>query len=243
MKKIGIIIPWFGEFRIDFNFWVKSIEFNPTVDFLLFTDQQIEIPIPNNLKVFKTSLREIEELARKTVWEGCVISKPYKLCDYKVAYGEIFHEYLMDYDFWGHCDMDMYFGNIRKFITEEILNKYDRIGNNGPFTLYKNRPDINAIYHKVDDIKIVFSDQQPFGFDEWGLNQNGASPYWMKNFPERLWNGVVYDNLVPYHYSFVSYSLKSNEQDEVQLPYRIKRISIQRQTVGIRNSEWGCVQH
>lgn len=30
---------------------------------------------------------------------GCIISKPYKMCDYKVAYGEMFQEYIKDYDF------------------------------------------------------------------------------------------------------------------------------------------------
>lgn len=42
MKKIVFIAPWFGKFREDFYFWLKSAELNTTVDFLIFTDQEIK---------------------------------------------------------------------------------------------------------------------------------------------------------------------------------------------------------
>ena len=80
-------------------------------------------------------------------------------------------------------------------------------------TLYRNTKEVNEIYRKVDDIQKIFSDQRPFGFDEWGLSQNGTSPYWMKNLPGRMWNDNIYDNLVPYHYSFVSPTLKNSGHD------------------------------
>jgi hypothetical protein len=35
------------------------------------------------------------------------IRNPYKICDWKPFYGHIFREYLVAYDFWGHCDMDI----------------------------------------------------------------------------------------------------------------------------------------
>ena len=44
MKRIAFVIPWFGNFRNDFPFWMKSVEFNPTIDFLFFTDQAIPAP-------------------------------------------------------------------------------------------------------------------------------------------------------------------------------------------------------
>lgn len=43
MKKIVFIVPWFGKLREDFYFWLKSVEMNPTIDFLIFTDQHIHI--------------------------------------------------------------------------------------------------------------------------------------------------------------------------------------------------------
>lgn len=64
MKKIVFIIPWFGPFRKDFSFWLKSVEHNPSVDFLMPTDQTIVAP-PKNLRVIKTNLAFVENLAKK----------------------------------------------------------------------------------------------------------------------------------------------------------------------------------
>ena len=146
----------------------------------------------------------VENLAKKNVWGGCIISKPYKMCDYKVAYGEMFQEYIKDYDFWGHCDADLIFGDIRKFVTDDILNKYDRLGVDGFFSLFRNTIEINAIYRKVDDITKIFTEQKPFGFDEWGLCHNGTAHYWMNNLKDKVWLDKVFDNLAPYHYGFFS---------------------------------------
>ena len=51
---------------------------------------------------------------------------PYKLCDYKPAYGEIFAPELSGYDFWGYGDMDLVFGDLRAYFTEDKLRKYDK---------------------------------------------------------------------------------------------------------------------
>lgn len=207
MKKIIFIVPWFGPFRKDFYFWLKSAEYNPTVDFLLPTDQDINMP-PDNVKVIKTNLSYVENLAKTFVWEGCVISKPYKMCDYKVAYGEMFQDYIKEYDFWGHCDMDMIFGDIRHFVTEDLLEKYDRLGVDGFFSLFRNTEEVNTIYKRVGDITKIFTDQQPFGFDEWGVNRCGTATYWIEHLGDRVWQEKVFDNLAPYHYAFFSGTIR-----------------------------------
>ena len=212
MKKIALVVPWFGPFRIDYGFWSMSVKYNPSVDFILFTDQEINAP-SNNVKIIETNLAFIEKLAKDNIWGDCIISKPYKLCDYKPAYGDLFHDYLKGYDFWGHCDIDLVFGDIRKFITDDILEKYDRIGVDGPFTLYRNTHSINALYRKIGDYKRIFVDQQAWGFDEWGRNSTGTSPYWIKNLGDRLWCEKVFDNLAPYHYSFVSGAVRNSTLD------------------------------
>lgn len=104
------------------------------------------------------------------------MNSPYKLCDFKPAYGEIFQQEIKEYDFWGHCDCDLVFGNIRKFITDDILDKYDRIGNCGHFILYRNNKKVNEYYRTQNhvDFKIIFSDPKSYSFDEWP----GISKYW-----------------------------------------------------------------
>ena len=44
MNKIALIIAYFGKFRADNAFWIKSIQKNKDIDVLLFTDQEIPPP-------------------------------------------------------------------------------------------------------------------------------------------------------------------------------------------------------
>ena len=61
MQKICFIIAYFGKFRADFAFWLKSVEHNPDVDFLLFTDQTL-IKVPKNVTVVKTAKLDFTEM-------------------------------------------------------------------------------------------------------------------------------------------------------------------------------------
>ena len=54
MKKIIIIIPYFGEFPNYFDLWMKSVKYNSDIDFLLITDNDITDK-PNNIKIINIS--------------------------------------------------------------------------------------------------------------------------------------------------------------------------------------------
>ncbi len=218
MLKICFIVPYFGKFRNDFAFWLKSVEYNNTIDFYIFTDQETN-SIPSNVKIFNTTLSFIEELAQKNICKDCKIEHPYKLCDYKTAYGELFKDYIKEYDFWGHCDMDLVFGNIRHFITDEVLNSYDRIGLEGFFTLYRNTPEINKHYWNLgyEFIHNAFTDAGIYGLDEWGPGGNGGgtSNWWLTHKLDRLWFELIFDSLEPYHYHFVTKRALENAEKGV----------------------------
>lgn len=176
MKRIALIIPYFGNFKNYFPLFLVSCKNNPSVDWIVFTDDRAEYPYPQNVKVIYTTFEKIEERIQKHFDFHVLLDKPYKLCDYRPAYGEIFSNELRGYDFWGYCDIDLIFGNIRKFLDEEILEKFSKIFTRGHFSLYKNEPDINSFYRNVDDsfLRKVFTSERPFNFDEWG----GISRYW-----------------------------------------------------------------
>ena len=99
----------------------------------------------------------------------------------KPAYGAIFEDYLIGVDFWGHCDLDIVFGDIRSFITDEMLEEYDVITAKkeflaGHFTLYNNRTTCR-MYEHSKDYRRVFQRQELFSFDEcnflWWYLLNG----------------------------------------------------------------------
>ena len=90
---------------------------------------------------------------------------------FKPAFGVFFEELLAGYDFWGHCDLDMIFGNLRKFLREDILAAHDKVLCRGHLTLYRNTPEINRHFMRdspgVRSYREVFQAGKPYQFDEW----------------------------------------------------------------------------
>lgn len=126
-----------------FEVWKRSCEKNAEFDFLVFTDQEINCT-GKNMHIHHCRLQDIKKLAESKLNIGKIaLDSAYKLCDYKPMYGLIFSDYLRKYDFWGMCDMDMVFGNLRKYITDDILAKYEKIYQLGHLTLYRNNDAVN----------------------------------------------------------------------------------------------------
>lgn len=173
MKTICYFVPYFGKLPSNIPLWLLSCKMNSTIDWFILTDDRTQYNFPDNVKVKYCSYEDVKKRIADHFDFPIVISKPWKLCDFRPAFGEIFKEELEGYDFWGHCDMDMLFGNIREFITQDLLEKYDKIGFQGHSTLYKNTPEVNSRYRTVIEgllsYKEVFSNGKGYCFDEDGI--------------------------------------------------------------------------
>lgn len=175
MKSIAYLVPYFGKLPTNMPLWLLSCGANPTVDWILITDDKTDYNYPENVKVNYCSFDELKKRIQSNFDIDVEISTPWTLALFKPAYGEIFAEELKGYDFWGHCDVDLVWGNIRKFITDDILDKYDKIGFQGHSLLYRNTPEVNARYKtKVDGAifyEDVFSGKIKYSFDENGMDE------------------------------------------------------------------------
>ena len=235
MKKIAFILPYFGKFNNYFNLFLKSCEYNKDVDWIILTDDEGKYDYPENVKVYYMQFDEIKKIIRSKFDFDVKIETPYKLCDYRPAYGYIFEDYLKKYDFWGHCDCDVIFGKIRDFVTDELLNDYDKLFCLGHLSLYKNSDAVNKGFtselrgHRryID----VYSSNVSFTFDEDFLPDNINDVFeandfkiykddWSANFSNRHedFRLVRYDKLS-------GNFLKENKNDSifVYVDGRIKR--------------------
>lgn len=171
MKKIALIIPYFGKFPNYFPLFLNSCRHNPTIDWLLVTDIADHYDYPDNVQVIPMTFGELQKQFQRFFDFEISLETPYKLCDYKPAYGHLFQELLNGYDFWGHCDMDLLFGDLRSFFSEHSLEQYDKIGHLGHLTLYRNCERVNTAYMASLDGKCryreVLSEPRIFVFDEW----------------------------------------------------------------------------
>ena len=73
-------------------------------------------------------------------------------------------------DFLLYTDCNMIFGNIRKFVTENILEQYQKIFSRGHLSLYRNNEFSNKFYktQSIINYKEVYCSEKSFHFDEWG---------------------------------------------------------------------------
>ena len=170
MSKVIFIVPYFGRFPNYFQLVLNSMEFNKEFNWLIFTDNNESYNLPKNVKIVKTTFDGIKKQIQKKFDFKISLERPYKFCDFKPAYGYIFEEYLKEYDYWGYCDIDVIFGDLSKFITEDILNKYEKIFTLGHMTLYKNTYKNNKRFMEKYNGKVLYrrylSSNENFAFDE-----------------------------------------------------------------------------
>lgn len=195
MKSIVIIGCYFGTLRKDTAMFLRSIQANPTIDWLFFSDCDWG-KVPDNVKIVNMSFEKLKELVQSHFDFQISLEAPYKLCDFKPAYGDIFKDYAEKYDFWGHCDFDMIFGNLRKFFNEDKLEKYDRIYYQGHLSIYRNIEKICKLYQSDKGpqyYKDVFTTSISCVFDE----VDGMYPIFVKeNVP--IYSEVQCIDVYPY---------------------------------------------
>lgn len=172
LTSLAVLTCWYGNYPWYFPYYVHSCSFNPTIDFYITTDNLDEIPNkPDNLIIIHKTLEAIKKMASQKLKFDVSLDYPFKLNDFKPAYGFLFPEIFQGYDYWGQSDLDLIYGNIRGFLTEEMLNSYDYLSmrhdyTTGCFSLYRNSEKMNTFFMKSKDYKSVFSDYESCCFDE-----------------------------------------------------------------------------
>lgn len=162
--------------RYPLLFWQAAGELSPVCGklsaqcyhrFLLFTDDT-PTHLPENMHLHPTTFAALQRRVAGCFDFAITLHTPYKLCDYKPAYGEIFAPELSGYDFWGYGDMDLIFGDLRAYFTEDKLRKYDKFYAFGHLSLYRNTPENNAVYRQPVgmDYRKAFTTREIAVFDE-----------------------------------------------------------------------------
>lgn len=171
-KTIALIIPYFGKLPWYFDYFIHSCKYNLSVHFIIITDDDsYDQKVPDNIFIIHKTFEEVKKIFFEKLQMPVAFDDAYKLCDFKPAYGYIFSDLVQGYDFWGYGDIDIIFGNIRNFITDDILNEYDVITLRhdfliGYFSLFRNIDKVNGLFAHSKDYKKVFTSPVHYCFDE-----------------------------------------------------------------------------
>ena len=170
--KVLIILPYFGETPAWLDYFLKSCSYNPGINWLLYSNIKLERRPYRNILIENASIEDFNRLASSKLGISIRISHPYKICDFRPAFGVIFKDYIKNYGFWGYCDLDLIFGKISDFINRDHLKIYDVITSkpnyiSGHFTLYRNCSFTQSLYKKIWNIyRILRQDNRHYAIDE-----------------------------------------------------------------------------
>lgn len=172
MRKC-IIIPYYGDWPSYLNLFLEGCKVNAEVDILFFTDLNPPLIKPSNVFFYYLTIRELELLIAKQTNLKVALKNPYKLCDFKPVYGKIFSEYLVDYDFWGFGDIDVYFGKFSNFDLNQLFREKDILSFrkkwiSGSLSFVRNNSDTNILYQKAENFEAILLDKNHLEFDEIG---------------------------------------------------------------------------
>ncbi|PJM79667.1 DUF6625 family protein [Bifidobacterium scaligerum] len=187
MNRCVIILPYYGRFPNYFQLFLNSCGANADFDWLVFTDDRMAYRYPSNVIVHYESFSDMQSRVCEAFDFAPEISAPYKLCDVRPMYGYLFRDYLDGYEFWGHCDCDLIFGDLSRFITDDMLDRYDKLFPVGHLALYRNTEENNRRFMLPLDgrelYREVLESPRSFTFDESYLSTNINRIYQTYGFP------------------------------------------------------------
>lgn len=195
MKKTSlvILIPYFGVWPEWFDLYLLSCQKNPDVDWLFYTDCPVPPNVPQNVRFVHTSFSSYQQMVSDRLGISFSPSSPYKLCDLKPALGFIHEQDIKGYDFFAVGDIDIIYGQIRDFITDDLLQKYDVIGTHhrrlsGHFAIFRNTDQYRQAFRKIPDWQKLMEKNEHLGLDESKFSKlfvrHKNHPLWLR----KLWS-------------------------------------------------------
>jgi hypothetical protein len=148
--------------------------------FKIFTPNKYE-NLPSNVEIIPMTLEEFNTLIENKLGvnphsylKNGVPTKP--VSDFYVAHGKIFEDYLKDADYWGFTNWDIVYGQLSRFIPDELLAKCDIFSDeintiNGIFTLVRNNEKMNNLFKEIPDWEMKLTTHKLFGTDEYDFTK------------------------------------------------------------------------
>lgn len=170
--KVIILVPFFGSLPPWFEYFLQSCSYNSTFTWHIFTNDERSWNSPPNIVITHFSLADFNNLASDKLKLNIKIANPYKICDFKPAFGLIFNDYIKEYDFWGYSDLDLIYGNIDHFIHDDLLRNHEIVSVReehiaGHFALLRYNNRIITLFYRSPCYLRIFSNfKKHYAFDE-----------------------------------------------------------------------------
>lgn len=195
-NRMVFIIPYFGVWPFWLPFFLKSCRFNPSVNWILYSDCGLPEDLPSNVRYVEKTFTEYCALASKKLGFDFNPERAYKLCDLKPALGFVHYEDIKEFDFWGFSDLDVLYGDLRSYFNEARLNGFDFFSTHerrvsGHLCLMRNTEKMRNAFWKIPDFQRRLCDTKSHALDEGGFSRIFL---WRKNWPTPLFKVAGFFN-------------------------------------------------
>ena len=165
--------------------FLLSCRANADVQWIIYSDVQVATPVPPNVAFKPTTVNELNRRCSEHLGTTIDIQRR-KLCDLKITYGVVFGDDLAPFDFWGCSDLDVIWGDIRRFATDARLRQLDIFSSrkeklSGHCTFYRNTPEVNRLFERIPDVRALLATSHYEHLDERELTKYVRSDprvYW-----------------------------------------------------------------
>lgn len=170
--KIAMLFPYFGKFPEWFDLYLYSCSKNPNIDFIFYTDCTTEFTLPSNVTFRMMAFDDFCCQVSSVLGIQFHPKSPYKICDLRPFFGQIFKQDLMKYDFWGYGDIDLVYGDLSPLLKK--TNKYDLVTCHadriaGHFTIIRKESSYTNLCYKIYNWKERLEEEWVYGMDEHDL--------------------------------------------------------------------------
>lgn len=154
-----------------FGYFTATCKSNPSIRFVVINDHISQSYTDANITFMKMNLAELNAFSSQRLGENIQLQSAWKINELKPLFGHIFEEEFKGYDHWGWCDLDIIWGNIRHFLTDELLNTYNVITTQklwctGHLTLFRNDDIGKYLYRDHGNIISLLNDTTYYAFEE-----------------------------------------------------------------------------
>lgn len=143
---------------------------NPAVQWVIPTDIEIG-SLPPNVRLVHCTLSSMRADFSRSLGFDVALTGPYKLTDFRPAFGHLFADEIGEAKWWGYCDLDVIFGQIMSILSPGLQSGARKLYVRGHFSVYLNDDVPNGWYRSQLvpglDYRAIYQDPSFYGFDEW----------------------------------------------------------------------------
>lgn len=190
MKSIAIVIDYFGGIWPEWlPLFLESCARNSSIHWIIHTDCPQPRNSPRNVVISSMTWAQYQAHVSRKLDISFDTDRKYKICDLRPAYGVLWEDEIAGFDFFGWSDIDVIYGDLRHFLTDDVL-EHNVVSTHtwcfsGHFCLLKNEPWVKNAFRELEGWRAAMTSPENQRYDEDHfirafIRPNRFTPKWLE---------------------------------------------------------------